>query len=110
MTEQPNAWGLVHHCLALMAVRIIHKLSERIGLAHCNRALRCTAGVSEAGIAKETEALLPRTSAKLATNASAIMDPDYMTMMLAMDTLWASEDIQDPPPTEAPALPSEGAA
>ncbi len=67
--------------------------------------------MSEAGLAKETEALLPRTSAKLTTNASAMMDPDYMTMMLAMDTLWASEDIQEAPPSDAAAAPpSEGAA
>lgn len=66
--------------------------------------------MSEAGVSREAEALLPRTSTKLTTNASAIMDPDYMTMMLAMDTLWASEDVQDAPPSDAVTLPSEGAA
>ena len=66
--------------------------------------------MSEAGVSRETEALLPRTSAKLTTNASAMMDPDYMTMMLAMDTLWASDDVQDAPHSDALASPSEGAA
>ena len=38
------------------------------------------------------------------------MDPDYMTMMLAMDTLWASDDIQNASPSDAAMLSSEGAA
>lgn len=53
------------------------------------------AGVREAGEARdaqESEGLLPRTSVKLTPNASNVMDPDYMAMMLAMDTLWASDD------------------
>ena len=54
--------------------------------------------------------MAPRTSAKLTAIAPNVMDPDYMTMMLAMDTLWASEDIQDVPPSDAAASPSEGAA
>jgi hypothetical protein len=50
----------------------------------------------EARDAQEIEGLLPRTSVKLTPNAGSLMDPDYMAMMLAMDTLWASEneDIQ----------------
>ena len=54
--------------------------------------------------------MAPRTSAKLTAIAPNVMDPDYMTMMLAMDTLWASEDVQDTPPNDAAAPPSEGAA
>ena len=46
----------------------------------------------EARDAQESEGLLARTSVKHTPNASNVMDPDYMAMMLAMDTLWASED------------------
>ena len=69
------------------------------------------AGVSEAGVCKEAAALAPRSSAKLTSNASnMMMDPEYMTMMLAMDTLWASEDVQDAPPSDAVSSPSDSAA
>ena len=50
--------------------------------------------------------MVPQGSVKLAPNVSSMMDPDYMAMMLAMDTLWASEDVQDTSPEAGDAPPS----
>lgn len=50
--------------------------------------------------------MVPRGSVKLTPNVSSMMDPDYMAMMLAMDTLWASEDVQDTSPEAGDGLPS----
>ncbi len=57
-------------------------------------------------MSKEAEAMVPRGSVKLTPNVSSMMDPDYMAMMLAMDTLWASEDVQDTSPEAGDGLPS----
>lgn len=68
------------------------------------------AGVMDAGASGEAEALLPRGSAKLAPNSSSMLDPDYMAMMLAMDTLWASEEVVAHPTPGAGDAPASGAA
>ena len=44
---------------------------------------------------------LARSSAKLTPNASNIMDPDYIAMVLAMDTLWAPDEGEAHPTTQS---------
>lgn len=58
------------------------------------------AGVEDVGSSGDADALA-QSSAKLTPNASNIMDPDYIAMVLAMDTLWAPDEGQADAPTQA---------
>ena len=49
------------------------------------------AGVVDVGSPEEADALA-QSSTKLTPNASNIMDPDYIAMVLAMDTVWAPDE------------------
>lgn len=59
---------------------------------HRENACRLHAGAEDV---EETVQLLEKRSGDVGANAAdraAMLDPDYMAMVLAMDTLWAADD------------------